>query len=187
MVILSMILTFKHGVKSYEIIQRLLAHIYAKTGRKLKVVDLTFGIGRFYRLSRNMIDRIITVDIRRYEWEVRPTKFYQMDCRIFVQRVMSGEIELGDIDVIIIDPPWSSEKRGKALKQIGISKLPYHLTGINSESMIQAALELSRYINKPLLYRYKEPLECEHMLRAMAEVKIIRNKGWVYYGVCHPP
>jgi len=115
-----------------------------------------------------MIDRITAVDIRRYEWEVKPTLFYQMDCRIFTQRVISGEIELDDVDIIIVDPPWSSEKRGKALQQTGISKLPYHLTGINSRSIIQAALKLSRYINKPLLYRYKEPLECEHLLRAVA-------------------
>ena len=180
-----MILTFKHGVKSYEIIQRLLAHI--KTARKLKVVDLTFGRGRFYRSSKHLIDKRIATDITRYEWEVKPTIFYQMDCRIFVKRVISGEIELGDVDIIVVDPPWSSEKRGKALRQTGISKLPYHLTGINSRSITQAALKLSRHINKPLLYRYKEPLDCEHILRATAEIKMVRNRGWVYYGVCLPP
>jgi hypothetical protein len=181
-----MILTFKHGVKSYEIIRRLLSPIFAKANRRIHILDLTFGRGRFYRLSMNMIDRITAVDIRRYEWEVKPTIFYQMDCVDFVSKVLNKEIELGDVDIIVVDPPWSHEKRGIALKEIGISKLPYHLTGINSRSIIQAALKLSRYTDKPLLYRYKEPLECEHMLRATAEVKVIRNKGWVYYGVCLP-
>jgi hypothetical protein len=181
-----MLLTYKHGIKSYEIVHRLLAHIYARTGRKLHVLDLTFGTGRFYRKSKHLIDKIIAVDIRRYEWEVKPTMFYQMDCLELMGKVLDGEIELGDIDVIVTDPPWSHEKRGVAFKETGISRQPYHLTGINSKSIIQAALELAQALRKLLLYRYKEPLKCEHLLRVAAEVKMMRNRGWVYYGVCLP-
>jgi hypothetical protein len=65
---------YKHGVKSYEIVKRLLSYIYA--GRPLNVVDLTYGVGRFYRESKHLIGRIVAVDIRRYEWEVEPTVFY---------------------------------------------------------------------------------------------------------------
>jgi hypothetical protein len=177
-----MILRYRHGVKSYEIVRRLLSYIY--TGRPLNIVDLTFGVGRFYRLSRSMIGRIIAVDIERHKWEVKPTVFYHMDCRIFVDRVLKGEIELGDVDVIVVDPPWSSEKRGVKPREIGISSLPYHISGVHSKPIVQAAMRLSMALNKPLLYRYKEPLECKHLVRAVAEVRMMYDKGYIYYGVC---
>jgi hypothetical protein len=177
------IIRYRHGVKSYEIVQRLLGYIYA--GRPLSIVDLTFGVGRFYRLSRSMIGKIVAVDIERYRWEVEPTVFYQMDCRIFVDRVLKGEIYLGDVDIIVVDPPWSSEKRGVRPKRTGISNQPYHMSGINSKSIVQAAIRLSRTLSKPLLYRYKEPLPCRHIIRAVTEVKIMYNKGYIHYGICN--
>jgi hypothetical protein len=150
------------------------------------VIDLTFGAGRFYRKSKHLIDKIIAVDIRRYEWEVKPTMFYQMNCLEFIGKVLDGEIELDDINIIVTDPPWSHEKRGNIAEETGISKQPYHLMGVNSRSIIQAALKLSKHISKPLLYRYKEPLNCIHLIQALAEIKIMRTQGWVYYGICLP-
>jgi hypothetical protein len=179
---LESIMRYKHGVKSYEIVKRLLGYIYA--GRPLDIVDLTYGVGRFYRLSRPMIGRIIAVDIEKHRWEIEPTVFYQMDCRVFVNRVLRGEIELGGVDVIVVDPPWSSEKRGVRPRRTGISSLPYHITGVYSKSIVQASIRLSRALSKPLLYRYKEPLPCSHLIQAVAEVKMMNNRGWVYYGVC---
>jgi predicted RNA methylase len=179
---LESIVRYKHGTKSYVIVRRLLGYIYA--GRPLNVVDLTYGVGRFYRLSRPMIGRIIAVDIEKHRWEIEPTVFYQMDCRVFVSKVLNKEIELGDVDLVVVDPPWSSEKRGVKPREAGISSLPYHMKGVNSQSIIQAALRLAGVLGKPLLYRYKEPLECKHLVRAVAEVKMMYNTGYIYYGVC---
>ena len=175
-------LRYRHGVKSYEIVRKLLGYIYA--GRPLNIVDLTYGVGRFYRLSRPMIGRIVAVDIRRYEWEVEPTVFYQMDCVDFVSRVLNKEIELGDVDLVVVDPPWSIEKRGVKPRETGISSLPYHMKGVDSRLIIQAALRLSGALSKPLLYRYKEPLPCGHLVQAVAEVKMMNNTGYIYYGIC---
>jgi len=97
------IIRYRHGVKSYEIVRKLLGYVY--NGRPLSIVDLTFGAGRFYRLSRGMIGRIIAVDIARHRWEVEPTVFYQMDCRVFVDMALRGEIALGDVDLVVVDPP----------------------------------------------------------------------------------
>ena len=113
------IVKYKHGVKSYVIVRRLLGYVYS--GQPLNIVDLTYGVGRFYRLSKPMIGKIIAVDIERHRWEVEPTIFYQMDCRVFADRVLKGEIELGDIDVVVVDPPWSHEKRGVKPRRTGIS------------------------------------------------------------------
>jgi predicted RNA methylase len=173
---------YRHGVKSYEIVRKLLGYLY--NGRPLSIVDLTYGVGRFYRLSRTMIGRIIAVDIRKHEWEVEPTVFYQMDCRVFVNKVLLGVIDVGEVDVVVVDPPWSAEKRGVKLREAGISDRPYHIHHINSKSIVYAAMKLSGVLGKPLLYRYKEPLACKHSILAVAEVKMIRNRGWVYYGVC---
>jgi hypothetical protein len=176
------IVRYKHGTKSYVIVKRLLGYIYA--GRPLNIVDLTYGVGRFYRLSRSIIGRIIAVDIERHKWEVKPTVFYHMDCRIFVDRVLKGEIELGDVDVIVIDPPWSHEKRGVKPRRTGISGQPYHLRGVDSRSIIYAATLLSKVLNKPLLYRYREPLPCSHIIHVLAEIRMMYNKGYIHYGVC---
>jgi hypothetical protein len=77
------------------------------------------------------------------------------------------------------------EKRGNIAQQIGISSMPYHLKHVDSKSIIDAALQLAKHLNTLLLYRYKEPLKCKHIIMAKAEVKIIRNKGVIYYGVCN--
>jgi hypothetical protein len=178
------VIAFRHGIKSYEVVLRLLGRVYAETGRRLNVLDLTYGTGRFYRGSRYLVNRIVAVDIVRYEWEVEPTIFHQMDCRVFAHKMLNGEIDVGEVDVIVVDPPWSAEKRGVKPRETGVTHRPYHISGFDSESIIRAAVRLARHAGKPLLYRYKEPLPCRHMVLYAAEVKMIRNRGWVYYGVC---
>jgi hypothetical protein len=101
-----------------------------------------------------------------------------------VDKVLKGEIELGDIDIVVVDPPWSHEKRGVAAGEVGISRQPYHLRGVDSRSIIHAALRLHEAFKKPLLYRYKEPLICKHVIHVVAEVKIMYNKGYIHYGIC---
>jgi predicted RNA methylase len=108
--VMTVVLRYKHGIKSFHIVRRLLSYIYV--GRPLSILDLTYGTGRFYRSSKSMIGRIIAVDITKHKWEVEPAAFYQMDCRVFVERVLKGEIGLGDVDIVVVDPPWSHEKRG---------------------------------------------------------------------------
>jgi hypothetical protein len=180
----TVILRFRHGVKSYEVVRRLLGRVYAVVGRRLNVLDLTYGTGRFYRESRHLINRVVAVDIVKHEWEVEPTVFYQMDCRVFACKVLSGEIDVGGVDVIVVDPPWSAEKRGVKPRETGVTHRPYHIYGADSESIIRAAVRLARHTGKPLLYRYKESLPCKHSILAAAEVKMIRNRGWVHYGLC---
>jgi hypothetical protein len=178
------VIVYRHGVKSYEIVRRLLGRVYAVIGRRLNILDLTYGTGRFYRESRYLINRIVAVDIARYDWEVAPTEFYQVDCRVFARKVLSGEVDVGEVDVVVVDPPWSAEKRGVKPRETGISGRPYHIKGADSKSIIQAAIQLSSGLGKPLLYHYKEPLPCTHLILAKAEIKMMYSRGWVYYGVC---
>jgi hypothetical protein len=177
------VLRVKHGVKSYMIVNTLLSMCFPN--RLLTVIDLTYGVGRFYRIARGRVKQLIGVDIVRHAWEVKPDLFYQMSCQTFVEKVFKGEITLpSSIDLIVVDPPWSHEKRGKAAQGIGISSMPYHLKFVNSRDIISAGERLARHFNTPLLYRYKEPLSCEHIVRAEAKVKIMRREGTGHYGVC---
>jgi hypothetical protein len=179
---MSNVLRFKHGVKSYEIVNALLSTCFPN--RLLTVIDLTYGVGRFYRLARSRVKLLIGVDVVKHQWEVQPDIFYQMPCQQFVAKVLRGEIALPSIDLVVTDPPWSQEKRGFLPKGLGIGDMPYHLEFVDSRSIINAALLLARHLNTPLLYRYKEPLSCRHIARVEAEVRIIKNKGIIYYGIC---
>jgi hypothetical protein len=174
----------RHGTRSYEIVDTLLSKLFPNRA-DLVVVDLTYGIGRFYRLARKRISQLIAVDIYKHEWEVKPDTFYQMPCQLFVEKVINGEIALPRTSLVVVDPPWSSEKRGRFPSGTGISNLPYHML-VDSKSIIVYAVRLAKHLNTLLLYRYREPLPCEHVARAEVVVNMMRNKGLVYYGVCKP-
>ena len=85
---------------------------------------------------------------------------------------------------MVVDPPWSHEKRGVFAKRIGVSNMPYHLPYVDSVSIVQSAMRLSKYLGTPLLYRYKGRLGCEHLVEVEAEVFIVRNRGVIHYGIC---
>jgi hypothetical protein len=171
-------LSYKHGAKSYEIINDLLGYLSGQ----LRVLDLTYGVGRFYRLCRNKIDLLIGVDVIKYGWEVKPDIFLNVDAVTLIHRMLDGFYL--PFNLIVVDPPWSREKRGKASSQLGISSMPYHVRSKPSETIINKALTLAEKRHVPLLYRYKQKLPCNHMVYARAEVKIIRNTGTIHYGIC---
>jgi predicted RNA methylase len=151
----------------------------------LVVVDLTFGTGRFYRIARKRIANLIGVDIEKHEWEIKPDVFYQMPCQLFVHKVLKGLIELPQhIDLVVVDPPWSQEKRGV----FPVSHMPraalYHIKNINTKAIIMVAEKLAAYLDAKLLYRYKECLTCNHIIKVDANVTIMKNKGVIHYGIC---
>ena len=107
-----------------------------------------------------------------------------MPCQIFVEKVINGEIALPKPSIVVVDPPWSNEKRGKAPSDTGISNLPYHLKYVDNRSIIVSAMKLAKHLNTLLMYRYHSILPCEHIARVDVLVNIMGNKGYVYYGVC---
>ena len=151
----------------------------------LVVVDLNFGLGRFYRKARKRITNLIGVDILKHEWETKPDVFYQMPSQLFVYKVIKGEIELPQhVDLVVVDPPWSQEKQGVFPREIGISHMPYHVKNVNTNAIIMAAKKLAAHLHAKLLYRYKECLTCNHIIRVDAKVTIMNNKGVIHYGIC---
>jgi hypothetical protein len=118
-----------------------------------------------------------------HEWKVKPDMFYQMPCQYFVSEIVEGKIQVLIIDLVVVDPPWNKEKRGLPSIPVAIAKMPYHMY-VNSAYIIHTGVRLARHLNTLLLYRYRERLECKHLISINAEVKFFEKKGYVYYGVC---
>lgn len=175
--------------KSYDIIKLLLYRLWYHSWRgkeQAVILDLTYGRGRFYRRVRRDKHYIIGVDIARHEWEVEPDEFHETDARVFVDKLLDNEIELARRpDTIVVDPPWSHEKRGCKPRGLGISSMPYHMKHVKSRELIQAAQQLSQHLGVPLIYRYKEPLPGTNVL-IKHHVKIMRKQGIIYYGLIQP-
>lgn len=177
-------MTFRHGAKSYDIINKILTYAFPNR-YDLVVVDLTYGLGRFYRIARKRIVNLIGVDIEKHEWEIKPDVFYQMPCQLFVHNVLKRKIELPQhVDLVVVDPPWSQEKQGVFPREIGISHMPYHIKNVNTKTIIMVAEKLAAHLDAKLLYRYKECLTCNHVIKADARVTIMNNKGVIHYGIC---
>jgi hypothetical protein len=176
------IITFKHGIKSYDVVEYIF-NILFPARYDLTVVDLTYGKGRFYKKVRHRINMLIGVDILRHDWEVKPDVFYTMSCQEFTAKVLKGEMQPPRADLIVVDPPWDTTKRGLSTVPIRLLEMPYHMY-VKPSDIVYTAMVLSKHLRIPLLYRYREPLKCNKVIDARAEVKLFGTRGFVYYGVC---
>jgi len=173
--------------KSYDIVFMLLYRLYRELwlGRDtVRLLDLTYGRGRFYRRVPRNRYYIVGVDIARHEWEVEPDEFYLGSSIDFVDDIISGRKTIVEPDVIVVDPPWSHEKRGRMPSGLGISSMPYHMRGISSREIIGAANRLRKHYGVPLIYRYKEPLEGSCVI-VRHNIQVFRSRGTIYYGIIY--
>jgi len=170
----------KHGTKSWDIVKRILLTFFKPP---IRILDLTYGTGRFYKSLDRSILTITAVDVEKHKWEVEPNVFYQMRAQEFVNKVIGKSIELGEIDVVVVDPPWDALKRGKIKYNIRLAARPYRFSE-NPESIINAALLIVKSLGKPLMYKYMRVIECKHKALWISEIKIFGNKGYNYYGLC---
>lgn len=173
----SRVITLGPRYKSYDIM--LLLFKYLKLPYNVRVLDLTYGKGRFYRkIINNYRPYIIGVDIEKHEWEVAPSEFHQMDMRQFNANV--------DVDVVVVDAPWSHEKRGVAPKYTGISNMPYHMKGVSSIELTEHAIAIAKKLGVPLIYKYKEPIP-NSCLVVINTIVYMMHRSSIYYGViCNP-
>ena len=72
-----------------------------------RVLDVTFGEGRFYKLCYYGI-RIIGVDPVKRDWKVSPSSFIQMNVFQLYNAVSTKQLILDGFDVVVVDPPkWT--------------------------------------------------------------------------------
>jgi hypothetical protein len=89
---------------SSYIVCKLLRSINAR-----RVLDVTYGVGRFYRLCRREIELLIASDPIKWEWVVEPDVFYQFTVWQLYDRVRRGDIVVPGVDVVVCDPPrWNT-------------------------------------------------------------------------------
>jgi len=149
--------------------------------REPRVLDLTYGVGRFYRkIVEEYKPFIIGVDVVRHNWEVPPSVFIQRDARTLTLRDLE---QYGRIDVVVVDPPWSALKRGVVSSIAGYSRQPYHIKHVDPYPLITKAIWLSRQLGSKLVARFMEPLPCARIV-VRDHIVVFRKRGVVYYSIC---
>uniref|UniRef100_A0A7J2U157 SAM-dependent methyltransferase n=1 Tax=Ignisphaera aggregans TaxID=334771 RepID=A0A7J2U157_9CREN len=121
-----------------------------------KVLDVTYGEGRFYYLCRNELE-IIAADPVKWNCIVKPRQFLQLNVFQLYLMLRDGKIELPHVDALVVDPPkWTTNvsyrKRDMYNFIIGTPKLI-----IEYASKIASLLK-TQY----LLAHYREVIQLEN-------------------------
>jgi hypothetical protein len=70
-----------------------------------RVLDVTYGAGRFYRLCRSSIELLVASDPVRWRWVVAPDVFHQATVWQLYNMVRDGKVKIPGVDVVVCDPP----------------------------------------------------------------------------------
>lgn len=153
---------------------------------RLRVLDMTFGEGRFYPAWRPVV---YAFDVRRMRLHYRPARIVYAPC--FRWREYEGDIAevLGGVDLVVVDPPFS--RRGPSN-----NRAPhFHTDSLTySEAIVRSCgLAAARRFGAPLLYHYPRPLGglgevlAEAYLRpAHRYSKLYKKDVLTYFAVVRP-
>jgi hypothetical protein len=147
-----------------------------------KVLDVTYGEGRFYYLCRHELE-IIGADPVNRDWVVKPKQFFQMNIFQLYLMLRYGKIQLPSVDAVVVDPPrWNTEvvyrRRDMYNYIIGTPRL-----------IIEHAAKVAHLLRaKHLLVHYRELLNLEnyrpiHVIEFIwiARYKFTENKNKSLY------
>lgn len=109
-------------------------------GRKIVVLDMTFGEGRFWVAIPEA--EVWGFDIVRLKWFKKPFRFYECRCENWAKKV--GKL---DFDLICVDPPWLPRNHTcKLRKHFGVT------TSVGS--ILREAEKASLHFKRPLLVHF---------------------------------
>jgi hypothetical protein len=133
---------------SSYIVCRLLGSVNAR-----RVLDVTYGVGRFYRLCRREIELLIASDPIKWGWIVEPDVFYQFTVWQLYNMVRGGNVKIPDVDVVVCDPPrWNTSVSYNR-------RSPYNFVVGTPNLIIDYSVKLARVLNaKHLLLHYNRIL-----------------------------
>jgi hypothetical protein len=119
-----------------------------------RVIDVTYGMGRFYRLCRREIELLIASDPIRWKWIVEPDAFYQFTVWQLYNMVRGGKVRIPEVDVIVCDPPkWNTSVSYNR-------RSPYNFVVGTPSLIIDYSVKLARVLNvKHLLLHYNRILK----------------------------
>jgi hypothetical protein len=129
------------------IVCKLLEHVNAR-----RVLDVTYGAGRFYRLCRNKIELLIASDPVKWKWIVAPDTFYQLTVWQLYDRVKRGGIVMPRVDVVVCDPPrWNTS--------VSYNRRDMYNYVVGTPSLIiDYSVKLAKLLNAKLLLHYNRVL-----------------------------
>ncbi len=83
-----------------------------KIANAKRILDVTYGAGRFYRLCRKDIELLVASDPVRWGWVVAPDTFYQATVWQLYDMVRRGSARIPEVDIVVCDPPkWNTSVR----------------------------------------------------------------------------
>jgi hypothetical protein len=114
-----------------------------------RVLDVTYGVGRFYRLCRREIELLIASDPVKWGWIVEPDIFYQFTVWQLYDRVRRGDVVVPEVDVVVCDPPrWNMNVSYNR-------RSPYNFIVGTPSLIIDYSVKLAKVLNvKHLLLHY---------------------------------
>jgi hypothetical protein len=120
-----------------------------------RVLDVTYGEGRFYKLCRYGLE-IIGADPVKRRWVANPNQFYQLNVFQLYLMARDGKLSIEPVDVVVVDPPkWNTavsyKRRDMYNFIIGTPKL-----------IIEHAARVAQLLKtRHLLVHYRELLKLE--------------------------
>ena len=107
---------------------------------KIKVLDLTYGEGRFWPALPQA--EVWGFDVQRLRWVRQPQRFYQKSCEHWKKLVADQ-----DFDLVVADPPFIAYKRGWEMRK------HYYLTAA-IPTILNEARKAARHFNAYLLVHF---------------------------------
>ena len=148
-----------------------------------RVLDVTFGRGRFYALCRRDIELLIASDPVKWPWLVYPDRFYQATAWQLYNLLKNNKVQVREVDCVVVDPPrWS---RGAEYRRRG----EYNFLIGSPRLIIEYAAKAAALINaKHILLHYNKVVEVENYtpvhvveFRWLARYLNTENKNTSYY------
>jgi len=126
-----------------------------------RVLDVTYGAGRFYRLCRREIELLIASDPVKWRWVVAPDIFYQLTVWQLYDRVRRGDIVVPGVDVVVCDPPrWNMS--------VSYNRRDMYNYVVGTPSLIiDYSAKLARLLNAKLLLHYNRILDIGRPIHAI--------------------
>lgn len=123
---------------------------YSDFHEPLRILDLTFGEGRFYKAFDRSWLYIVGFDIRKLKWHVEPDEFYMLPSWRWSLYLKKPKYQF---DLVVADPPWAEWRRGWDRRS---HCLKSKMLGSDMQ-IIKDAVNAAEYFNSYVLIHWKKP------------------------------
>ena len=136
------------------------------------VIDTTYGRGRFYAVYRPKM--LIGIDVKKWKWMVVPDRFYNCTVWQFYNMLKRGDVKIGNVDVVVTDPPkWHNRKH---------KRIEYNYIIGSPRLIIYYAYNVARLLNAKylLVHYYKIPSDIIDNSKIVRAIKFYFASRYIY-------